>query len=133
MKRIIITLLTIIIVLGTNTAFASTTNKQLVKDYCKTHYKDCKIVYFTEWNYEKMTHRDGKNIVYVEVLKSTSMGKKDPNNNRYWGYIKGSNYYRTWYNKKVKKGKTVTQYLIYNPYTNYDDDIVAIVDNKKIR
>ncbi len=37
------------------------------------------------------------------------------------------------YNKKVKKGKRVVSYLVYNPYSNYCDDVVAVIDNKRIR
>ena len=48
----------------------------------------------------------------------------------YWGYVKGQHFYKTWYNKKVKKGKEVKSYYIYNPKNNYCDDVVAVVDNK---
>ena len=132
-KLIILFILMLCVFCGAVDTADATTNKGLVKEYCKTHYSECKIVYFTKWDESKMLNRVGKNIVYVEILISTSSGKRDPLNKRYWGYIKGSNYYKTWYNTKVKKGKTVKQYLIYNPYTNYEDDIVAVIDNKKIR
>ena len=111
----------------------SMSNKQIVKEYCKHHYKGYKIQYFTEWNEKIITHRANKRIVYVQIEKSISSGKIDSCNGRYWGYIKGQHYYKTWYNKKVKKDKTVTSYYIYNPYTNYEDDIVAVIDNGKIR
>ena len=111
----------------------SMTDRQIVKAYCETHYKNCRIEYFTKWNTKKMTHRANKNVVYVQIEKSVSSGRKDSRNGRYWGYIKGQHYYKTWYNKKVKKGKTVKSYYIYNPHTNYEDDIVAVVDNKSLR
>lgn len=134
MKRIIALTLLIVFVIGCAPCMAkSTSNKSLVKSYCNTHYKGYKIKYFTKWNEKTMTHRANKKIVYVQIEKSISSGKKDSRNNRYWGYIKGQTYYKTWYNKKVKKGKKITSYYIYNPYTNYEDDIVAVVDNKQIR
>ena len=37
------------------------------------------------------------------------------------------------YNKRVKKGKKVTVYAIYNPGNNAEDDVIAVVDNKRIR
>ena len=133
-KTITIILLVITIIMSMNvTVNAKTSDYQIVKSYCKTHYPNCKIVLLKSYNAKKIEHRKGKNIVYVELCKSVSSGKKDSCNGRYWGYIKGDNFYRCWYNTKVKKGKTVKQYWIYNPYTNYEDDIVAVVDNKKIR
>ena len=111
----------------------SKTDKQIVQDYCHKHYKGYKVTYFTKWNDEIMSHRTDKRIVYVQIEKSISSGKKDSINGRYWGYIKGQHYYKTWYNKKVKKGKEVKSYYIYNPKNNYCDDIVAVVDNKILR
>lgn len=123
MKRIIALTVFIIFVLGCVPCMANTTDKGLVKNYCSIHYKNYKVVYFTKWNQKKMTHRKGKHIVYVEKVVSTSKGK--------YGYTKDK-FYIT-YNKKVKKGKKVISYCIYNPKSNYIDDIVAVVDNKKIR
>lgn len=134
MKRIFIPTLIIVFVFSCSTCFAEkTSDKQLVQKYCTAHYPKMKIKYFTKWNEKTITHRTNKNIVYVQIEKSISSGKKDSRNGRYWGYVKGQRYYKTWYNKKVKKGKTVTSYYIYNPYTNYTDDIIAVIDNKKIR
>lgn len=132
MKRIIALTLLFIFVLGASSCFAST-DTQIVKKYCHKHYKNCKIIYLSKYNEKKITTRKGKNIVYVEIVTSKSSGKKDPCNGKYWGYLVGSNYYKMWYNKKVPKGKKVKSYCIYNPYTNYEDDIVAVIDNKKIR
>lgn len=134
MKRII-TLATIIILLLSVvpcTAKAST-DKQIVKNYCSQHYPNMKIKYFTKWNDKVMYHRAGKKVVYVEIEKSISSGKIDSRNGMCWGYVKGQHYYKNWYNQRVKKGKVVTSYYIYSPYSNYEDDIVAVIDNKKIR
>ncbi len=134
MKRIIAFILLIVFVISCSSCFAKTSSdKEIVENYCSVHYPKMKVVYFTKWNDEVMYHRANTNVVYVEVEKSISSGKKDSRNGMYWGYIKGQHYYKTWYNTKVKKGKTVKSYYIYNPYTNWEDDIVAVVDNKKIR
>lgn len=111
----------------------SMTDRQIVRAYCNTHYKGYSVRYFTKWNDKVMYHRTNKKIVYVEIEKSVSSGKIDKRNGMCWGYVKGQHYYKNWYNKKVKKGKTVKSYYIYNPYTNYEDDIVAVVDNKSLR
>jgi len=104
------------------------TNKTLVKEYCHKHYPECKIKYFNYKNYDDsvMLHRANKGIVYVEKFVSYSSGKKKKS-----GFSKEGWY--ICYNKGVKKGKKVVSYCIYNPYTNYCDDVIAVVDNKKIR
>lgn len=48
-----------------------------------------------------------------------------------YGYSKKGEYVK--YNKKVKKGKKAISYFIYNPETNYCDDVVAVIDCGKIR
>lgn len=134
MKRIIALTILITMILSVVPCCAkSPTDKQIVKNYCTQHYPNMKIKYFTKWNDKVMCNRAGKGVVYVEVEKSISSGKKDSRNGRCWGYVKGQHYYKTWYNKKVKRGKAVTSYYIYDPCTNYDDGIVAVIDNKKIR
>ena len=131
---ILISLLIGIFILDTAAVDAkSMSDKQIVKEYCKYNYKGYKVKYFTKWNDKVMSHRVNKKVVYVQIEKSISSGKKDSRNGMYWGYVKGQHFYKTWYNKKVKKGKEVKSYYIYNPNTNYEDDIVAVIDNKKIR
>ena len=102
-------------------AKAKKSNKQLVKTFCRKHYGNKKIKYVKNPSYKRLTHRKGK--ILVEIVKSKSCGR--------YGYDKDGGYIR--YNKRVKKGKTVTSYLIYNPKNNAIDDIVAVVDNNKIR
>ena len=112
---------------------ASIPNIGIVEQFCKDNYSNCEVVYFTDWNDEVMNNRANTNKIYVEIEKSVSSGEIDEANGRYWGYIEGSNYYRTWYNTEVEKNKIVTSYYIYNPYNNYEDDIVAVIDNEMIR
>ena len=104
------------------------TNKSLVKEYCRKHYSECKIKYFNYKNYDDsiMLHRANTGIVYVEKFVSYSDGKRKKSGHSKEGWY-------ICYNKGVKKGKKVISYCIYNPYTNYCDDVTAVVDNKKIR
>lgn len=109
-------------------ALSKDSNSKLINTFVKENYSKCKVVFIeqvdTKKELKRITHRKGKNIVYVEKCISKSKGK-------YGRTIKGKYYIR--YNKKVSKGKKVTSYLIWNPYTNYSDDIIAVVDNKMIR
>lgn len=41
--------------------------------------------------------------------------------------------YKIRYNKLVRKNKKHVVYLIYNPKTNYTDDIIAVISNNKVR
>ena len=100
------------------------TNKQIAKRYAKTHYTECKVKFFRHYDAEKIENRKGTKVVWIWKIYSKSNG------NRYGTCEDGS---IIAYNKKVKKGKRVVSYCIYNPYTNYCDDIVAVVDNKIVR
>lgn len=105
------------------------TSKRLATTYAKANYKGCKIKFIgqvdTKKEWRKIEHRKGKKIVYIEKCVSKSSGKR-------YGYTIKGHYYIA-YNKKVKKGKKVTSYFVYNPYNNYADGIDAAVDNKMIR
>ena len=74
-------------------------------------------------DYDTITNRKSNKKIHVEHVKTKSKGKYGVDKN---GYVVG-------YNKKVKKNKKVDSYLIYNPKTNAEDDIIAVVDNGKIR
>lgn len=95
--------------------------------YIEKHYKGCSIKFIKEgkqWQNIKLKTRKGKQVVYVEKIKSTSYGRWG-RTTKYGCYIK--------YNKPVRKGKKVTSYCIYNPNTNYYDDVTAVIDNGMIR
>lgn len=102
---------------------ASVNNRTLAKEYAKQNYPNCKIVVLKKYDADKIENRADKNIVYIEKFVSYSKGE--------YGYSKDGYYVK--YNKEVKKGKKVVSYFIYNPYTNYFDDVVAVVDNHEIR
>lgn len=116
----------IVMVLATVPSFAKSptpSNTKLVREYCRKHYPKQTIRIVYKYNPKVMENRKGKNVVYVERFVSYSRGK--------YGYSKKGEYVR--YNKKVKKGKKVISYFIYNPKTNYCDDVVAVIDCGKIR
>ena len=110
------------------------TNKDLsvATTYISRHYPGYKVRFVPEGktNMIKLRTRKGKRIIYVEVLKSNArrnlQGKR-----RSWGITTKGSYIT--YNRRVKKGKRVTSYCIWNPNSNYTDDVVAVVDNGFIR
>lgn len=131
MKRLIVILISAIITLNfvpaNSTPAKDNKDLKLVKQYCKKNYnlKKYKLVFTKDKNLsaKKLNNRQKKKIIYVEIVKSKSRGK--------FGLTKKGHYVS--YNKKVKKGKWVKSYFIYNPKTTYEDDVVAVVDNKRIR
>lgn len=100
------------------------TNRKIAKKYAKTHYSECKIKFFRHYNAEIIENRKGTKVVWIWKIYSKSNGGK-------YGTCEDGSIIA--YNKKVKKGKRVVSYCIYNPYTNYCDDVVAVVDNRKVR
>lgn len=99
------------------------TDKYLAKQWCRKHYPKCRVKFVKEGD-QRINIRKGKRIVYVEVVKSRSRGGRHGTTSL--GYCIG-------YNIKVSKGKRVTDYVIWNPYTDYCDDVVAVVDNARVR
>lgn len=107
---------------------AKNRNIQLVNDYIRRNYdlNAYKVKYI---NTRKLTdkmirERAVKHTIYVEIIKSVSAG------GRHGTY--GKNYYIA-YNKRVRKGKHVTSYCVWNPCNSYCDDVEAVADNGKIR
>lgn len=102
-------------------------NIQLVNDYIRHEYdlNAYKVKYIsTRKLTDKMIReRAVKHTIYVEIIKSVSAG------GRHGTY---ENYYIA-YNKRVRKGKHVTSYCIWNPCNSYCDDVEAVADNGKIR
>ena len=95
--------------------------------YIEKHYKGCSIKFIKEgkqWQNIKLKTRKGKHIVYIEVIKSVSRGRWG-STTKYSCYIK--------YNKPVRKGNKVASYCIYNPNTNFWDDVTTVIDNGMTR
>lgn len=107
---------------------AKNKNIQLVNDYIRRNYdlKAYRVKYVATGKLtDKMIReRAVKHTIYVEIIKSVSSGGKS---GRY-----GKNYYIV-YNKRVRKGKKVTSYCVWNPCNAYCDDVEAVADNGKIR
>ena len=123
-KRVLLMSVVLIICVGLcSSCAAKSSDKQLAKQWAKTHFPGYKIEFVGECS-SKVIDRAGKHVVYIEALRSTSQGGYD-------GLTKKGYYVK--YTKKVKKGKKSTSYSVWNPYTNYCDDVVAFVDHGKIR
>lgn len=130
MKKIAITILAALMLATTTTtlpAHAQTTKKTFAKEYAETIYGSAykvKVVKEKNLTNKMLRQRKKKHIVYVSIVKSKSLGGKCG---------KTSEGCTIRYNKKVKKGKTVKSFLIYNPESTSYDNIVAVIDNGKIR
>ena len=123
---IVFILFVICIVSTTFSSYANsvdTKNNKLVREYCKKHYPKYTIRIVNKYDAKVMENRKDKKIVFVERFVSYSKGT--------YGYSKKGEYVK--YNKKVPKGKKIISYFIYNPETNYCDDVVAVIDCGKIR
>lgn len=125
-KELVRTIIAIIIVMAFafgNMSIANASTKSdlsLAKSWAKSHYNTTiKVVN----EYKVPSNRNG--ICYIEKVQTKSKGG-------YNGRTINGNYSLK-YPKKVKKGKKVTVYLIYNPNSNYSDDIVAMVCLGKVK
>ena len=73
--------------------------------------------------YEEVLNRP-QNELTVEVFDTISDGEGG-------GYtVEG---YYTAYNVTVSKGETVQSIVVYNPETQYCDDVIAVIDNGIVR
>lgn len=109
------------------------TNYELMKQTVRKHYPGKKIRLINGDGWEDKTWKvilSRKNKNYVVVEKCTSIGNGTKHG---WRKTKDGNKYIIGYNKKVPKGKKVVSYIIWNPYTDYCDDVTYVVDNKKVR
>jgi hypothetical protein len=107
---------------------AKNKNVQLVNDYIRRNYdlNAYKVKYISTGKLtDKMIReRATRHTIYVEIIKSVSAG------GRHGTY--GKNYYIA-YNKRVRKGKHITSYCVWNPCNSYCDDVEVVADNGKIR
>lgn len=107
---------------------AKNKNIQLVNDYIRRNYdlNAYKVKYISTGKLtpKMIRERATRHTIYVEIIKSVSAGGKHG--------TYGKNYYIA-YNKRVRKGKHVTSYCIWNPCNSYCDDVEAVADNGKIR
>ena len=119
-KLLLLMVVVIAMAMVTSPADAATTDKGLVKSYCTKYFG--MTPKYVKCGSKVLNHHKGKML--VEVVKTKSIGK---------GWGKTSKGLKVRYNKKVKKGRKVTSYLIYDPRTNAPDAVIAVVDCKKLR
>lgn len=121
-KKIIMLVIVIVMALVTtsNVASAKTSDLAKAKAWASAHYKG-KVVKVVDFG-KLPKNRIG--VVYIVKLKTVSKGGHK-------GKVKGTKY-TVGYPKKVKRGKKVNMYLIYNPKTNASDDVIAVVACGKI-
>ena len=133
-SNLLITLALVMVLAMNPVTVKANTNKDLsvATTYISRHYPGYKVRFVPEGkpNMMKLRTRKGKRIVYVEVLKSNAKGNLQ-GKRRSWGITTKGSYIT--YNRRVKKGRRVTSYCIWNPNNNYTDDVVAVVDNGSIR
>lgn len=134
MRRALFILAAIMMFTFNPVSVKANTNKDLsvATTYISRHYPGYKVRFVPEGkpNMIKLRTRKGKRIVYVEVLKSNAKGNLK-GKRRSWGITTKGSYIK--YNRRVKKGKRVISYCIWNPNSNYTDDVVAVVDNGLLR
>ena len=116
MKKVLVVMMMVVIamVFSTGAASAKTSDLQLAKNWAKAHYSEpIKVV-----NEFKVPSKR-KGTTYIEKVRTVSDGGTKGHT------VKGK--YIVKYPKKVKKGKKVTMYFIWNPKNNACDDVVAVV------
>lgn len=116
MKKVIVIIMMVVVavVCSTGAASATTSDLQLAKNWAKAHYSEpIKVV-----NEFKVPSKR-KGTTYIEKVRTVSDGGTKGHT------VKGK--YVVKYPKKVKKGKKVTMYFVWNPKNNACDDVVAVV------
>ena len=81
------------------------------------------VQYIEEYDPEAIESRTD-DVLLVEITESVSDG------GRYGTDTEG---YIIYYNRDIPEGYQVTSYIVYNPYTQYGDDVVAVVDSGMVR
>ena len=108
------------------------TNWQIVKELTKKYGKPIKLVDEIKTPEKKLSklilNRKGKPYILVTRVVSYGNGTKHG-----WYTTDEGNRYIIGYNKRVPVGKKVVSYIIWNPKTNHEDDILYVVDNKTWR
>ena len=121
--RTIIAVIIVMILAFGNMSMAKASTKsdlKIAKSWAKSHYSEpIKVV-----NDFKVPNKR-KGTVYIEKLHTVSDGGRN-------GHTTKGNYYVR-YPKKVKKGKKVTMYCVWNPKNNICDDVVAVICLGKVK
>lgn len=106
------------IIMAAVMAFSTQTADVAIVDQIVEEY-DLPVRYIEEYDPEIVENRTDDYLL-IEIVESVSDG------NYYGTDTEG---YILVYNKDVPAGEHVTSYVVYNPYTQYCDDVVAVVDN----
>ena len=123
--KTLITIITLVCNIACTSCSANDlTDYQLMYKYCDENFSTYTVCVFTEWDDEVMSNRANTNVIYVEKCISYSEGGR-------YGYTEKGEYVT--YNVDVPKGEKVESYFVYNPYTNYCDDILVAIDNQLMR
>ena len=132
MKKLVLVAMTIATLvtstLPMNTQAATITNKDVVNQYIEESFMaehDYSTFFVKSENLtKKMLRRRKKDgIIYVEKITSISCGT--------YGRTFDGKYIK--YNKRTRPGKKVNSFLVHNPESRALDDIIAVVDHKRIR
>ena len=132
--------ISIILILATALIFvamirpAQKTDWEIVNELCKSEgYSKIHVVNTNELTSDEawrtINNRAWKSYIVVEKIISVSNG-----DGYGWYKMKGATReYIIGYSKAIKKGETVTSYVIWNPETDICDDVLYVVDNQKYR
>lgn len=107
-------------------------DKAIVREYIRTTYGDrykARIAPAEKTPDRIITSRAGKRTVFVDMFVTKADGPS-AGHVITAGPFKGN---RIRYAHKAKRGDVVKVYYIYNPHTNADDDIAAIISGGQIR
>lgn len=94
----------------------------------ETEANQMQVVDSEDLTYEQIIHRKGT-ILVERIIGKVKNNKKDgrvlnvPKNEKYYNYI-------SYKDIDCKKGDIIVTYLLYNPETNGEDDIIARWDYK---
>ena len=92
----------------------------------KTEWKPkVKVVNDEDLTYRKLVNRQKNHVIYISYFYGTCINEKKDGE-----IITDSPYNYTSYRgaDNVQKGDLVKTYLIFNPYSNYEDDIIDRID-----
>ena len=99
---------------GRQTVYAAERkNEKLVRNYIREQFGERYRVIFVE----------GEKLSFRQLRQRKKRGKG--------GFTAEGGWLR--YNRAVKKGKMVESYLIYDPGSRKPDDVLAVVDNGRLR
>ena len=112
--------------LATLTVIGNTTSAPVQATECSESVKAAPIVQVVDCNdltEEMLMTRKEKNIMYIErIIGKVTDNKK---NGKIINPPKDGGYYISYTSVKgARKGDTIITYCVYNPFSNYDDDVI---------